>query len=332
MPNRFLPQRRRLLGLPLALAATAATSVLAQNTAPAWPTRPLRMVVPFPPGGIADIAARAIGAEMGRDLGQPVVVENRPGAGGNVGAEAVAKSAPDGYTVLYAVASAFTANPHLYGKMPFDPLRDLVPVTETVMGGMVLLVRPEFQAANLRDWLARVQANPGRLSYASYGNGSFPHLNMELLKFMTGTHVVHIPYRGAAPAMQDLLGGQVDMMFDQSATAIPQIRAGKVKPLAVNTPQRLAALPDVPTIAEVLRGFDGSGWQGLWVPAGTPPAVLQRLNQSAVRALAVTEVRKRFTDAGLEVVGSSPDQVRVKVERESIKWKDVIDFARIKID
>jgi tripartite-type tricarboxylate transporter receptor subunit TctC len=269
---------------------------------------------------------------MGRDLGQPVVVENRPGAGGNVGAETVAKSAPDGYTVLYAVASAFTANPHLYGKMPFDPLRDLVPVTETVMGGMVLLVRPEFQAANLRDWLARVQANPGRLSYASYGNGSFPHLNMELLKFMTGTHVVHIPYRGAAPAMQDLLGGQVDMMFDQSATAIPQIRAGKVKPLAVNTPQRLAALPDVPTIAEVLRGFDGSGWQGLWVPAGTPPAVLQRLNQSAVRALAVPEVRKRFTDAGLEVVGSSPEQVRVKVERESIKWKDVIDFARIKVD
>jgi tripartite-type tricarboxylate transporter receptor subunit TctC len=318
--------RRRLLAWPLAL------SPLLARAQAAWPTRPLRMVVPFPPGGIADTAARSIGAEMARDLGQPVVIDNRPGAGGNVGADAVAKAAPDGYTMLYAVASAFTANPHLYGSMPFDPLQDLVPVSETVLGGMVLLVRPDFPAANLREWLAKVKAQPGRLSYASYGNGSFPHLNMELLKSLTGTHVVHIPYRGAAPAMQDLLSGQVDMMFDQSATALAQIRAGKVKPLAVNTPARLAALPDVPAIAETLQGFDGSGWQGVWVPAGTPPAVLQRLNQSVVKALAAPDVRKRFTDAGLEVVGSTPEQARAKVERESARWKRVIDFARIKVD
>ena len=315
----------------LALAAGSVVPLPALAQAP-WPSRPLRIVVPFPPGGIADAAARAIGAEMAKDLGQPVVVENRPGAGGNVGAEAVAKAPPDGHTVLYAVASAFTANPHLYGRMPFDPLKDLVPVTETVLGGMVLVVRPDFKAGNLRDWLAQVRSQPGRLSYASYGNGSFPHLNMELLKSMTGTHVVHIPYRGAAPAMQDLLAGQVDMMFDQSATAIAQIRAGKVKPLAVNTPQRMAALPDVSTIGELLKGFDGSGWQGIWVPAGTPTPVIQRLNQSVVKALAVPDVRKRFTDAGLEVVGSTPEQTRQKVERESAKWKDVIDYAKIKVD
>jgi tripartite-type tricarboxylate transporter receptor subunit TctC len=327
MPLASLPiARRRLLAWPLALAP------LASRGQAAWPTRPLRMVVPFPPGGIADIAARSIAAEMARDLGQPVVVDNRPGAGGNVGADAVAKAAPDGYTLLYAVASAFTANPHLYGAMPFDPLKDLVPVSETVLGGMVLLVRPDFPAADLREWVAKVKAQPGRLSYASYGNGSFPHLNMELLKSLTGTHVVHIPYRGAAPAMQDLLAGQVDMMFDQSATALAQIRAGKVKPLAVNTPTRLAALPDVPAIAENLQGFDGSGWQGVWVPAGTPPAVLQRLNQAVVKALAAPEVRKRFTDAGLEVVGSTPEQARAKVERESARWKRVIDGARIKVD
>ncbi len=319
--------RRSLLALPLSLLLPGIAS--GQQ---GWPARPLRMVVPFPPGGIADIAARAIGAEMAKDLGQPVIVDNRPGAGGNLGAEIVAKSAPDGLTLLYAVASTLTANPHLYGKLAFDPVRDLAPVSETVMGGMVLLVRPEFDAANLQGWLARLKAQPGRLTYASYGNGSFPHLNMELLKSMTGTHVVHIPYRGAAPAIQDLLGGQVDMMFDQSATAIPQVRAGKLKALAVNTPQRLAALPDVPTVAESLKGFDGSGWQGIWVAAGTPPAVVERLHQAIAKALSAPDVRKRFTDAGLEVVGSTPEQARAKVERESVKWKGVIGFARIKAD
>jgi len=326
MPTLPLPRRRVLLAG--ALAGVLPSIAGAQN----FPGGPLRMIVGFPPGGIADAAARSIAAEMAKDLSQPVVVENRPGAAGNVAAEAVARSPADGHTLLYAVASAFTANPHLYAKMAFDPLRDLVPVTETVLGGMVLLVRPEFRAATLREWIAAVKSQPGRLSYASYGNGSFPHLNMELLKSLTGTHVVHIPYRGAAPAMQDLLGGQVDMMFDQSATAIAQIRAGRVRPLAVNTLRRLAALPEVPTIAETLQGFDGSGWQGLWVAAGTPPAVVQRLHESAVRALAVAEVRQRFVDAGLEVVGSTPEQARMKMERESAKWKQVIDLARIRIE
>lgn len=331
MRSTRLP-RRRLLALSL-VPLVAPWAAHAQG---AFPARPLRMVVPFPPGGIADIAARAIANEMAKDLGQPVVVENRPGAAGNVGAEAVARAPADGHTMLYAVASAFTANPHLYGRMPFDPLKDLVPVSETVMGGMVLLARPELGVASLRDWLDRVKVQPGRQSYASYGNGSFPHLNMELLKSATGTHLVHIPYRGAAPALQDLLGGQVDVMFDQSATAIPQVKSGKLRALAVNTPRRLAALPDVPTIGESgirgLEGFDGSGWQGVWVPAGTPAPVIQRLHQSVVRALAVPEVRKRFTDAGLEVVGSTPEQSRAKVDRESAKWKGVIDYARIRVD
>lgn len=300
--------------------------------AQAWPSKPIRMVVPFPPGGVMDMAARSIATEMERDLKQPIVVENRGGAGGNVGAEAVARAGGDGYTLLYGIGSGFTANPYLYPKLPFDPKKDFAPITETVAGGMVLLVRPDFPARDLKDWIAYVRTKPGVLSYGSYGNGSFPHLNMELLKSLTKTHLVHIPYRGAAPALNDLLGGQIDMMFDQSATAIPQVRTGKLRAIAVNTPRRLEALPDVPTVAESLAGFDGSGWQGLWAPAGTPPDVLQRLNQSAVKALQQPAVRKRFSDAGLEVVGSTPEQMSAKIARESDKWREVIRFASIKLD
>ena len=328
-PSHRSSRRHALLA---AGAAAWALAVPRLGRAQAWPARPIRLVVPFPPGGVMDIAARAIGNELAKELKQPVVVDNRPGAGGNLGTEAVAKAANDGYTLLYGIGSTFTANPHLYGKLNFDPLKDLTAVTETVSGGMVLLVRPDFPAKDLREWVAAVKSRPGRLSYASYGNGSFPHLNMELLKSLSGTHVVHIPYRGAAPAMQDLLAGQVDMMFDQSATAIAQIRAGKVKPLAVNTPQRMAGLPDVPTVAETFRGFDGSGWQGLWVPAGTQPQVVQQLQQATLKALAEPQVRQRFAESGLDIVGSSPEQVQAKLGRESDKWRDVIRFANIRLD
>ena len=320
------PTRRSMLALAFGLGVSGLAA------AQAWPAKPIRIVVPFPPGGIMDINARAIGAEMGKRLAVAVIVENRPGAGGNLGTEAVAKAAPDGYTLLYGIGSTLTANPHLYPKLGFDPSRDLAPITETVSGGMVLLVRPDFPAASFAEWLAQVKRQPGRLSYASYGNGSFPHLNMELVKSLTGVHVVHIPYRGAAPAMQDFLAGQVDMMFDQTATALAQVRSGKARAIAVNTPQRLAALPDVPTLAETLRGFDGSGWQGLWAPAGTPPEVLQALNRTALEALAQPELRRRFAESGLEPVGSSPEQVTAKTRSESEKWRQVIRFARIQLD
>jgi tripartite-type tricarboxylate transporter receptor subunit TctC len=300
--------------------------------AQAYPTRAIRLVVPFPPGGVMDMAARVIGSEMARDLKQPLTVDNRGGAGGNVGAEIVARAPADGYTLLYGIGSAFTANPHLYSSLPFDPLKDFVPITETVAGGMVLLVRPEFAARNLKDWVAYVQSRPGVLTYASYGNGSFPHLNMELLKSLTNTHLVHIPYRGAAPALQDLLAGRIDMMFDQSATAIPQVRSRRLRAIAVNTPGPMPALPGVPPIAESLPGFDGSGWQGLWAPAGTPPEVLLRIHQSAVKALGLPGVRKFFVDAGLDVVGSTPDEVRAKIVRESGRWREVIRSAHIRID
>lgn len=314
----------------LLLAVLAASIGCAH--AQGFPTRPINLVVPFPPGGVADIVARTLAAEIAKELRQPVIVENRGGAAGNLGAEAVARAQPDGHTVLYAVGSILTANPHLYPKMPFDAQRDFAAVTEVVAGGMVLVAHPTVPVASFNELVSLAKARPGRLSYASYGNGSFPHLNMELLKSTLGAFIVHIPYRGAAPALADVMSGQVEVMFDVSTTAIPQIRAGKLRPLAVNTPRRLAALPEVPAISEFIPGFDGSGWQGLFVPASTPRAALQQLHAAAVKALAQPEVRKRLNDSGLEVVASGPAELTEKVRRESEKWAKVVRFAGIRID
>ena len=318
----------------LVAAACAAVSMLLPGVggAQGFPTKPVLMIVPFPPGGVADLVARAVGGEMARELKQPVVVENRAGAGGNLGAEAVARAVPDGHTVLYAVGSILTANPYLYPKLGFDALKDFAPITETVAGGMVLVAHPSVPVSSLRDLLAYAKANPGKLSYASYGSGSFPHLNMELLKSITGVHLLHIPYRGAAPALSDVLAGQVEVMFDVSTTAIPQIRSGKLKALAVNMPRRLATLPEVPTIGELLPGFDGSGWQGLFVPAATPAPAVRALHAAAVKALAQPDVRKRLTDSGLDVVGGSAGDLAAKIQRESVKWAQVVKFAGIRVD
>ena len=318
----------------LVAAACAAVSMLLPGVggAQGFPTKPVLMIVPFPPGGVADLVARAVGGEMARELKQPVVVENRAGAGGNLGAEAVARAVPDGHTVLYAVGSILTANPYLYPKLGFDALKDFAPITETVAGGMVLVAHPSVPASSLRDLLVYAKANPGKLSYASYGSGSFPHLNMELLKSITGVHLLHIPYRGAAPALSDVLAGQVEVMFDVSTTAIPQIRSGKLKALAVNMPRRLATLPEVPTIGELLPGFDGSGWQGLFVPAATPAPAVRALHAAAVKALAQPDVRKRLTDSGLDVVGGSAGDLAAKIQRESVKWAQVVKFAGIRVD
>jgi tripartite-type tricarboxylate transporter receptor subunit TctC len=314
----------------LILAALTALPGLAH--AQTFPVRPVNLVVPFPPGGVADIVARSLATEMAKSLRQPVIVENRGGAAGNLGAEAVARAQADGHTVLYAVGSILTANPHLYPRMPFDALRDFAAVTEVVSGGMVLITHPSVPATTFKDLVTLAKARPGQLSYASYGNGSFPHLNMELLKSTLGAFIVHIPYRGAAPALADVVSGQVEVMFDVSTTAIPQIRAGKVRALAVNTPRRLAALPEVPAISEFIPGFDGSGWQGLFVPAATPRSVIEQLHAAAVKALAEPELRKRLNNSGLEVVARSPAELADKVRQESEKWAKVVRFAGIRID
>lgn len=324
------PVRRSLLGAALAAAAWP-QSARAQPAAD-FPAKALQMVVPFPPGGVADLLARAIASGMAADLRQPVVVDNRPGAGGNIGAAAVAKAAPDGHTLLYAVGSILTANPHLYPSVGFDAFKDFAPIGETVAGGMVLLVRRDLPVDTLPQLLAHLKANPGRLNYASYGNGSFPHLNMELLKSKAGVHVVHIPYRGAAPALADLLAGQVDLMFDVSTTALPQVRAGRVKPIAVNTPQRLDALPAVPTLSETFAGFDGSGWQGVFVPAGTPAPVQARLAAALGRAMADPALRTRIVESGLIVKGGSAADLATKMRGESARWADVVRFAKIRVD
>lgn len=297
-----------------------------------FPTRPIHLIVPFPPGGVADLVARGLAAQMSKQLAQPVVIENRAGAAGNVGAAAVAVATPDGHTVLYAVGSILTANPHLYDPLPFDASRDFAAVGESVSGGMVLLARRNLPIETVADLIGHLKRNPAGLSYASYGIGTFPHLNMELIKSIAGVDAVHVPYRGAAPALGDLVAGRVDLMFDVSATAIPQVRGGKAKALAVNTPQRLAALPHVPALAETFSGFDGSGWQGLFVPAATPDAAVARLNRALNQALADPALRRRIVDSGLVPVGGPADQLARKVVAESRKWADVVRFANIRLD
>ncbi len=319
----------------LVAAAAAAVALLAGGPSLAqsgFPDKPVTVVVPFPPGGGADVLARLISAAMARDLGQPIVVENRPGAGGNVGAQAVARASPDGYTLFYAVGSILTANPHLYAKPPFDPFKDFAAIGETVTGGMVLVARPQMPFDSLDGFLAYAKANPGKLSYASYGNGSFPQLNMEWLKAKTGTDLIHVPYKGAAPAMNDLLGNQVDVMFDLSSTAVPQIRAGKLKALAVNTPHRLSVLPDVPTLGEKFAGFDGSGWQGLFAPGGTPEPIIAKLSASLQKALADPTVRQRIGEYSLEPGAGKPAPLAVKLREEHARWREVMRNANIKVD
>src|SRR5213075_859540 len=239
--------------------------------AQAYPSKPIRFVVPYPAGGPLDTVARLLGQKVSESLKQPVVVDNKPGAGGNIGADAVAKSAPDGYTILMGAVATHAINPTLYANIPYDPIKDFQPVTQLASTPNVLIVNNSVPASNVREFIAYAKANPGKLNFGSGSTGSAGHLAGELFKAMAGVEMTHVPYKGAAPAMQDLIGGQIDLMFDNLASALGQVRAGKVRALAVTTAQRTALAPELPTIAESgLPGFDISTWFGVFVPAGTP--------------------------------------------------------------
>jgi len=325
---------RRLLSPSLA-ALFAALSLAASGPAlaQAYPAKPIRLVIPFPPGGPLDLAGRAIGQKMQEDWGQPVVVENKPGAGGNIGADAVAKSAPDGYTLVMGALSTHAVNPHLFAKMPYDALKDFAPVSMVAITPNVLVVNPSVPANNVRELVALAKASPGKLSFASGSNGSAGHLAGELFKTLAGIDIVHVPYKGGAPAMQDLLGGQVQFMFDNLANSTQQLKAGKLKAFAVTTAKRSALAPELPTMAEVgVPGFDISTWYGIMAPAGTPPEVVRKLNAEIVKILASDDMRERLKAQGAEPAPMTPEEFTAFIRAEWNKYAKIVKDSGAKVD
>ncbi|HEY8357451.1 MAG TPA: tripartite tricarboxylate transporter substrate binding protein [Ramlibacter sp.] len=324
--------RRQALAAGAALALGAALPARAQ----AFPARPLRIVVPFTPGGSSDVLARAIGVELGKALQQPVVIENVPGAGGSLGAEKVARAAPDGYTLLMGHIGTLAINPALYPKLGYDPLRSFAPVAWIARVPNVLVVHAAVPARSLKELVALAKARPGTLAYGSGGNGSAAHTTMELLKMQTASSFLHIPYRGTAPSVNDLLAGQVQVLFTGVPALLPHIRAGKMRALAVSSPKRLALLPDVPTVAESgvagTRDFEADQWYGLVAPAGTQAEVVTLLNQHVNRALASEEVRLRLAAEGAEATPASPQVFAQLIARELPRWERVVKGARITLD
>ena len=310
----------RAIVIALAFAAGMISTALAQT----WPTHPIRLVVNFPPGGAADLLARLIGQSLGETLGQPVVIENKGGANGNLGGEAVARSAPDGYSLLMSSGSMVAINPHLYASMPFDPAKDLIPVASVARVPFYLVVRAENPVQDFKAFIADLRANPGKRNFGSPGIGSSPHLAAELLKKMTGTDAVHVPYRGAAPALNDLLAGQLDFLFDPGI-AIEHVKAGKLRAIAIGSPQRSPQLPDVPTLAELgLAGFDADAIFGVYAPAGTPRDIVARLNTEINRALATVALKERIMAVGNIPAAMSPDEFGERAREDSKRFGAII--------
>jgi tripartite-type tricarboxylate transporter receptor subunit TctC len=327
--------RRRLLLAAAGTGLLPATATFAQG---AWPAKPVRIVVPFAPGGTTDILARAIAPELQQAFGQPFIVDNKPGAGGNVGTDQVAKSPPDGLTLLMGTVGTHAINQSLYPKLPFDPLKDFAPITLVAGVPNVLVINPaKAEAYGIQDVAGLIRyarANPGKLNMASSGNGTSIHLSGELFKTMTGTFMLHFPYRGSGPAMMDLLGGTMDVMFDNLPSAMPHIKSGKLKALAVTTAQRSAALPEVPTIAEAgpVKGYDASSWFGLLAPAGTPADIVTRIQQACAKSLASPAVKERLLAQGAIPGGDTPQHFATYIAAETRKWAAVVKQSGAKVD
>lgn len=323
-----------MTGRRAALSLAATLAILAPHAAraaDAYPAKPVRFVVAFPPGGGTDIIARAIAQKLAERIAQQVVVDNRPGAGGNIGTDIVAKSAPDGYTMLMGSAGPLAINASLFGKMPFDPIKDLAPVTLAASTPNVLVVHPSLRAATVKELIALAKARPGEINFASSGHGTPAHLAGELFNSMAGVKMVHVPYKGAAPALADLLGGQLTFMFDTVITSVPQIRAGKLRAIAVSSGRRASSLPEVPTLQEAgIANFDISQWQGVLAPAGTPKAIVDRLNAEIVRAMRSPDVRERIvTQGGNEIVTGTPEDFAALIKSDLRMYAKLIKDARI---
>jgi tripartite-type tricarboxylate transporter receptor subunit TctC len=323
------PLRRRALLCAAAIALASAGTAWAQAD---WPSRPVRIVVPFAPGGTTDLTARIVAEQLGQVFKQPFVVENKAGAGGNVGAAEVAKAAPDGYTFLMGTPGTQAINQFLYPKMPYDTAKDLVPVSFVVRIPNVLMVNPNVPAKDIKALIALLKAQPGKLAYGTPGNGSTGHLSTELFKTQAGVFVTHIPYRGSGPMLQDLVAGQVQMSIDNLPSALPLIQSGKLLALGVTSDQPVATLPGVPPIASVLPGYAAESWFVLVAPAGTPQPIIDKLSAEVDRILKKPEVAERFAKLGATPVGGTPKQLGDFIAAETRKWQKVVKDSGAKVD
>ncbi len=327
----FGTNRRQFMLLGSALTAFVPFAAMGQNAA--YPAKPIRVVVPFPPGGATDIVGRLVAKYLSEALRQPAVVDNRPGAGAAIGADIVAKSAPDGYTLLIGSPSSLTINQSLYDSLPYKPGRDFVPVSVVANTPGVLAVNPKVPVKSVQELIALAKSKPGKMTYASSGNGNFQHLVAELFKGKTGIDVVHVPYKGSAPALADAVSGQVDMIFDVVPSAAPLISSGRLRGLAVTTAGRSELLPDTPTLDEVgVKGFDASSWYALVAPTGTPGPILARLSEEVAKMVRTPEMKAELLKLGASPIGSTPAQAKAFIDSEASRWAELIRANGIKPD
>lgn len=315
-----------------ALALTVLAASALPGAAQDFPSQPVTLVVPFAAGGSTDVVGRIIAERMGQELGQQVVVENRAGAGGSLGAGTVARAAPDGYTILMGTVATHALNPLILAQAPYDPVEDFAPVSLLVVVPNVLAVNPELPVETVQELIDLAKQKPGELAYASSGNGTPLHLSGELFKSMAGVDIQHVPYQGSGPALTDVIGNQVPIIFDNLPSASAHIKAGALRPLGVTTAERAPSFPDVPTIAETLPGYETYTWNALFAPAGTPPEVVERLNAAALAALADPAVAARMDEFSAQIVGSTPGELAAHVEAEVAKWTPVVKGADIKVE
>jgi len=316
----------------VSISALLLTASSVAFCADAWPIRSIRFIVPYPPGGPTDLMARSMSGRLSEALGQSVVVDNRAGAGGNVGTEVAAKAPPDGYTLLMGAISTHAINANLYRKLAFDPVKDFAPITQASIIPLVINAHPSLPAANVKELVALAKKNPGQLSYGSSGNGGGTHLAGELFKMMTGTNLQHVPYKGLMPATVDVMGGNIPLLFNDLTTAIQPYKSGRIKILGVSTAKRVPQIPEVATIAESVPGYEAHTWFGVLVPAGTPQPIVDRLSREAMKILQSDEIKKRFAEVGAEPVGGTPQQFAAFMAAETAKWAKVIKASGARVD
>jgi len=327
-----LRQQRSGVCRCIALSAVLLGLVMQPASAQTYPSRPIRLIHPFSTGGSADLLARILSQKLTESLGQPVVIENRPGAGGNIGMEAAAKAAPDGYTLVVAYNGTMAINPALYPNLPFDPVKDYAPISMLASSQLALVVHPSVPISSVAELIAYAKSRPTPMSYGSGGSGTGPHLAAELFKSLAGIELLHVPYKGSGPAMTDLLGGHVQLGFLPVITAVPHVKAGKLRVLGVTGAGQLAAVPDWPSLAKGLPGYGYTSWFGLMAPARTPPEIIARLNRAIQQAVKVPDVAERFSGEGLELVTSTPAEFATFIAAELRKWDKVVKDAKIKLE
>jgi tripartite-type tricarboxylate transporter receptor subunit TctC len=324
---------RSILAFAFGLSACVGMAAWATEArAETYPSRPVKLIVPFPPGGPTDVQARIVAQEMSKTLGQQIVIDNRGGAGGSVAAQAAATSAPDGYTMFFATGGTHGINPSLYKSVPYDAVKDFDPVVFISTSPNVFVANPKFPANTIAELIEYAKKNPGKVNYATAGIGTTTHMSAELLQSVSGITLVHVPYRGGAPAMSDLLGGQVELMADGLPSAMPFIKAGTIKALGVTTAARAPSAPQIPTVAETVPGYEAVAWFGLVVPKGTPKEAIERLNAVANQALQSEAVKARYAELGADPVGGSPEDLRRQIASELKKWADVVKTTGARVD